>query len=171
MNMKWLRFFSVVMTMIGLSTVAFADAALQEAGRATRVKSVAFVDVNVYAALFQVMTEADGSFPTKASVMGGGNSMKLTMTALRDLPKEKVADSLKKGLGAQADQIIAKLPEEWKKGGVVSFNYDATSKVTTFSTPSGSVTVAGQAFASAWITMYVNADQKGFGGSLTSKLK
>jgi hypothetical protein len=145
-------------------------------GSGIRVKSVAFVDVNVYA-ISHYMKEAP---PTKSkqAVIDMETGKKFVWTMKRDVDKEKIQNALKDAFAmngysdaGKIGKFIGAFSGELKEKANVTIAYDAEKKTTTVTTPSGSASVEGSDFMKGvWSIWFGKIDQKNLGDQLISKL-
>jgi hypothetical protein len=156
-------------------TSAFADEWIHT-GSGVRVKTVAFVDVNVYA-IAHYMKQPP---PTKSkqAVIDMETGKKFVWTMKRDVDKDKIVNALRDafkmngyGDGAKIDKFVGAFVGELKEKATVSIVYDADKKETTATTPSGTATVGGVEFMKAvWSIWFGKIDQPKLGDELISKL-
>lgn len=145
-------------------------------GTGTRVKTVAFIDVNVYS-ISHYMKQLP-SAKSKQAVIDMDTDKKFQWTMLRDVDHEKIVDALKGAYAmngytdsAKIGKLIGAFKSELKKGGNVTIAYSADKKATTVTTADGSATVEGVDFMKAtWSIWFGKIDQPKLGDQLISKL-
>jgi len=145
-------------------------------GSAVRVKTVAFIDVKVYA-ISHYMKQLPPS-KSKQAVIEMDTSKKFVWTMKRDVDNEKIQTALKdafamNGYGDAGNiaTFTGAFKGELKEKGQVSIVYDADKKETSVSTGSGSATVGGVDFMKAvWSIWLGKIDQPNLGDQLISKL-
>ncbi len=156
-------------------TFAFADD-LKLTGSGIRVKTVAIVDVKVYA-ISHYMKEFPAT-KSKEAVIAMDTDKKFVWTMKRDVDQEKIQNALKdafkmNGYG-DADKIgkfLDAFKAELKENATVIIAYDSGSKQTTVKTPSGTATVGTPEFMKAvWSIWFGKIDQPKLGDELISKI-
>jgi hypothetical protein len=156
-------------------TSAFADD-WQLTGSSVRVKTVAVIDVKVYA----ISHFVKGAPPAKSkqAVIDADQGKKFVWTMKRDVDKDKIVGALRDafkmngyGDGGKIDKFVGAFGGELKENANVSIVYDADKKETTATTPSGTATVGGVEFMKAvWSIWFGKIDQPKLGDELISKL-
>jgi hypothetical protein len=154
---------------------AFADD-WQLTGSGVRVKTVAIVDVNVYA-ISHYMKQLPPA-KSKQAVIEMDTGKKFVWTMKRDVDHEKIKTALKEafamngyGDGGKIDQFIGAFKSELKEKQTVTIVYDADKKETSVSTGSGSATIGGADFMKGvWSIWFGKIDQPSLGDQLISKL-
>jgi len=156
-------------------TFAFADD-WTLTGSGVRVKTIAIVDVKVYA-ISHYMKQLP---PTKSkqAVIDMDTGKKFVWTMKRDVDQDKIQNALKDafamngyGDAGKIGQFTGAFKAELKEKASVSIVYDADKKETTVSTGSGSATVGGVEFMKAvWSIWFGKIDQPKLGDQLLSKL-
>lgn len=146
-------------------------------GSGIRVKSVAFIDVNVYA-ISHSMKQLP---PTKSkrAVIDMDTGKKFVWTMKRDVDHEKIVNALKEAYAmngysdsAKIGQFIGAFKSELKEKSSVSIVYDADKKATTVTVSGGgSATVPGVDFMKAtWSIWLGKIDQPKLGDELIAKI-
>ncbi len=159
--------------LVGFS--AFADD-WKLTGNGIRVKTVVFVDVNVYK--ISHFIKGDVADKSKAGIIKADIDKKFVWTMMRDVDKEKVqqtardafalngytnSGNIEKYVGAYADL---------KEGAKITISYDSTKKETTISVGGGgTATVGGVEFMNAvWSVWFGKIDQPKLGDALIKNL-
>lgn len=146
-------------------------------GTGTRVKSVAFIDVNVYS-ISHFMKDLPSS-KSKQAVIEQDTDKKFVWTMLRDVDHEKIVGALKDayamngyGDSGKIGQLMGAFKSELKEKSKVTISYDAAKKATTVTVGGGgSATVDGVDFMKAtWSIWFGKIDQPRLGDQLISKL-
>ena len=145
-------------------------------GSGIRVKTVAFIDVNVYA-ISHYMKQLPAA-KTKQAVIEMDTGKKFVWTMKRDVDHEKIQNALKEafamngyGDAGKIDPFIAAFSGELKEKSVVSIVYDSDKKETSVSTGSGSATIGGVDFMKAvWSIWFGKIDQPNLGDQLISRI-
>lgn len=146
-------------------------------GSGTRVKTVVFVDVNVYD-ISHYMKQLPPA-KSKQAVIDMETGKKFVWTMRRDLPQEKVVKAIKDAfaMNGYADQAkIAKyvgaFSTELKEKSHVNIIYDADAKAVTVKVDGGgTATIDGVDFMKAvWSIWFGKIDQPKLGDQLISKL-
>jgi len=147
-------------------------------GVGTRVKTIAFVDIDVYE-ISHFVKQAPAS-KSKQEMISADVHKKLAWKMLRDVDKEKIQDALKGAFASNNYKDAAKIGAflgaftgELKEGARVSIVYDADKKSTTVTVGGGgSATVAGVDFMKGvWSIWFGTIDQPKLGDQLLSRLK
>ncbi len=159
--------------LVGFS--AFADD-WKLTGNGIRVKTVVFVDVNVYK--ISHFIKGDVADKSKAGIIKADIDKKFVWTMMRDVDKEKVqqtardafalngytnSGNIEKYVGAYADL---------KEGAKITISYDSTKKETTIAVGGGgTATVGGVEFMNAvWSVWFGKIDQPKLGDALIKNL-
>jgi Chalcone isomerase-like len=145
-------------------------------GSGIRVKTVAFIDVNVYAISHYVKQLPPAK--SKQAVIDLDAGKKFVWTMKRDVDQEKIQDALKNafamngyGDAGKIGAFIGAFKGELKEKSSVTIVYDADKKETSVSTGSGSATVGGVDFMKAvWSIWFGKIDQPALGDQLLGKL-
>jgi hypothetical protein len=146
-------------------------------GTGVRVKTIAFVDINVY----EISHYIKGAPPAKSkqAVIEADQSKKFYWTMMRDVDKEKIQNALKDAFamngytdGAKIGACLAAFSGDLKEKSHVTIVYDADKKETSVKVDGGgSATVAGVDFMKAvWSIWFGKIDQPKLGDQLISKL-
>jgi hypothetical protein len=148
-------------------------------GDGVRTKSVAFVNVKVYA-IGHDMKELP---PTKSkqAVIDLDVDKRLTWKMLRDVDSEKIQNALKEAYamngytdGGKIGQFMGAFKGELKENQYVVISYNAASKATTLQVlgpGGGTATVAGVDFMKAtWSIWFGKIDQPSLGDALISRI-
>ena len=157
-------------------TALFAEGDYILTGSGIRVKTVAFIDVNVYA-ISHYMKQLP---PTKSkrAVIDMDTGKKFIWTMKRDVDHEKIVSALKDAYAmngytdsAKIGQFIGAFKGELKEKSSVTIVYDADKKATTVTAGGGSATVPGVDFMKAtWSIWLGKIDQPKLGDQLMSKI-
>jgi hypothetical protein len=145
-------------------------------GSGVRVKTIAIVDVKVYA-ISHYMKQVPPS-KSKQAVIDMETGKKFVWTMKRDVDQEKIQKALRDafamngyGDAGKIDPFVGAFKAELKENGNVTIVYDADKKETSVSTGSGSATVGGVEFMKAvWSIWFGKIDQPALGDALISKL-
>jgi hypothetical protein len=146
-------------------------------GSGTRVKTVAFIDVNVYDISHYVKKLPAAK--TKQAVIELDADKKFVWTMRRDVDKEKIIDAIKNAfaMNGYTDQAkIGTYLSAWtgdlKEKSHVYITYDAAAKAVTVKVDGGgSATIPGEELMKAvWSIWFGKIDQPKLGDQLISKL-
>ncbi|MRG98378.1 chalcone isomerase family protein [Polyangium spumosum] len=168
-------FLSVLAALFMLGTGAFAEE-WKLTGSGTRVKTVVFVDVNVYSISHFVKGAVEKS---KRAVIDADIDKKFVWTMKRDVDHEKVVTTLRDAFAmngytdkGKIDKFVRAFSAELKENAKISIVYDSTKKATTVSVGGGgSATVEGVDFMKGvWSIWFGKIDQPKLGDALISKL-
>jgi hypothetical protein len=149
----------------------------QLTGTGTRVKTVVFVDVNVYKISHFMKELPQGK--SKKAVIEADVDKKFQWTMLRDVDHEKVVATLKDAFAmngytdsGKISKFVGAFSSELKEKSQVSIVYDAAKKATTVTVAGGgTATVEGADFMKAvWSIWFGKIDQPKLGDALISKL-
>jgi hypothetical protein len=147
-------------------------------GTSTRVKSVAFIDVNVYT-IDHYVKELPKKKPSKKDVIELEAAKKLVWTMRRDVAVEKITKALEEAFAlndykdnAKIKAFLAAFTKELKETTHVTIVYDPAKKETTVTVDGdGKATVAGSEFMrGVWSIWFGKIDQEKLGDELLSKL-
>ena len=161
-----------------LATMNLFAADWQATGTAIRVKSVAFIDVNVYE-ISHSMKELPAT-KSKQAVIDMETGKKFYWTMKRDVDHEKIQNALKEafamngyGDAGKIGAFMGAFKSELKEKSHVTIVYDADKKATTVTVDGGgSATIEGSDFMKAvWSIWFGKIDQPKLGDQLISKLK
>ncbi len=155
-------------------TGAFADD-YTLTGTAVRVKTIAFVDIQVYEISHYM--KSPPSPKSKQAVIDADVDKRFSWKMLRTVDAEKIRNALreayaKNGYGDQGKitSFVDSITKELKEGDNVTIKYDAAKKSTTITSPAGSATVPGEDFMKAtWKIWFGNIDQKNLGDELLDR--
>ncbi len=170
-------FLSVLAALFLLGAGAFAADDWKITGTGIRVKTVVFVDVNVYQ--ISHFIKGDLAEKTKAAVIAADISKKFEWKMKRDVDHEKVVQTLRDafamngyGDSAKINKFVSAFSAELKENSKISIVYDAEKKATTVSVGGGgSATVEGVDFMKGvWSIWFGKIDQPKLGDALISKL-
>lgn len=158
------------------ATSLFAEGDYTLTGSGIRVKSIAFIDVNVYA-ISHYMKQLPPA-KSKQAVIDMETGKKFVLTMKRDVDHEKIVGALKEAYArngytdsAKIGQLMGVLKSELKENASVSIVYDADKKATTMSAAGASTTVAGVDFMKAtWSIWFGKIDQPKLADQLLAKL-
>lgn len=155
----------------------FAEGDYILTGTGIRVKTVAFIDVNVYA-ISHYMKQLPPA-KSKQAVIEMDTGKKFVWTMKRDVDHEKIVKALKDAYAmngysdaAKIGQFIGAFKGELKEKSNVTIVYDADKKTTTLSVGGGgSATVPGVDFMKAtWSIWLGKIDQPKLGDQLIAKI-
>lgn len=171
-------FLVVLSAMFLFATSLFAEEGeWKHTGTGTRVKTVVFVDVNVYKISHFMKQVPEGK--TKKAVIDADVDKKFQWTMLRDVDHEKVVATLKDAFAmngftdsGKINKFVGAFSAELKEHAKVTIVYDAAKKATTVTVAGGgSSTVEGVDFMKAvWSIWLGKIDQPKLGDALVSKL-
>jgi hypothetical protein len=169
-------FLSVLAALFLFGLGAVADEGWRETGSGTRVKTVVFVDVNVYRISHFVKGEvADKS---KAGVIKADVDKKFVWKMMRDVDKEKVQQTARDAFAlngytnkANIDKYVGAF-SDLKENAKITITYDSSKKSTTISVGGGgTATIEGVDFMHAvWSVWFGKIDQPKLGDQLIAKL-
>lgn len=156
---------------------AWADGDWKLTGSGVRVKTIAIVDINVYA-ISHFMKELPAT-KSKQAVIDAETGKKFVWTMKRDVDNEKITKALSEAFAmngytdaGKIASFIGAFKSELKEKATVTIVYDADKKETTVKTDSGSATVGGSDFMHAvWSIWFAKIDQPKLGDALISQLK
>jgi hypothetical protein len=146
-------------------------------GTGIRVKTVAFIDVNVYA-ISHYMKQLPPA-KSKQAVIEMDTGKKFVWTMKRDVDHEKIVKALKDAYAmngysdaAKIGQFIGAFKGELKEKSNITIVYDADKKTTTLTVGGGgSATVPGVDFMKAtWSIWLGKIDQPKLGDQLIAKI-
>ena len=155
----------------------FAEGDYILTGTGIRVKTVAFIDVNVYA-ISHYMKQLPPA-RSKQAVIDMDTGKKFVWTMKRDVDHEKIVKALKDAYAmngysdaAKIGQFIGAFKGELKEKSNVTIVYDADKKTTTLTVGGGgSATVPGVDFMKAtWSIWFGKIDQPKLGDQLIAKI-
>ena len=161
-----------------LATMSLWAADWTLTGSATRVKSVAFIDVNVYD-ISHYMKELPAT-KSKQAVIDQETGKKFYWTMKRDVDHEKIITALKDAFAMNGYSDAGKIASfmgafksELKEKSHVTIVYDADKKATTVTVDGGgTATIEGSDFMKAvWRIWFGKIDQSKLGDQLISQLK
>ncbi len=144
-------------------------------GSGIRVKTIAFVDINVYAISHYMKTLPSKS---KQAVIDADVDKKFVWTMKRDVEQEKIVTALRDAYamngysdGGKISSAVAAFSGELKENSKVTIQYDAAKKSTTFTVGGAKATVDGIDFMKAtWSIWFGKIDQPKLGDQLISKI-
>lgn len=178
--MKFVRFLLVMVATMALALSAFAlepgKDGYYHTGSGVRTKSVAFVNVKVYAIRHDIKCQVPKS---KQAIIDADCDKRFSWRMLRDVDQEKIANALREafklngyGDAGKIDAFVAAFKSELKEGNGVSINYSADKKTTSIWVQGGgSATVAGADFMKAvWSIWFGKIDQSSLSDALMSNL-
>lgn len=147
-----------------------------ETGDGIRYKKVAFIHVKVYS-IKNEMKELPAQ-KSKQAVINADVDKRLQWRMLRDVDAGKIRNALREAYAmngyndtAKIDKLVNSVTKELKDGDTVTISYDAAKKVTTMTSPSGSVSVPGEDFMKAtWSIWFGKIDQPKLGDELIERL-
>jgi len=157
-------------------TALWAEGEYILTGTGIRVKSIAFIDVNVYA-ISHYMKQLP-PIRSRRAVIEMDTGKKFMWTMKRDVDHEKIVTALKDAYAmngysdsARIGQFIGAFKSELKEKSSVSIVYDADKKATTVTVGSDRVTVSGVDFMKAtWSIWLGKIDQPKLGDQLIEKI-
>ena len=169
--------FAVLAAMLLATMGAWADSDWKLTGSGIRVKTIAIIDVNVYA-ISHYMKELPAT-KSKQAVIDMDTGKKFVWTMKRDVDNEKITKALTEAFAmngysdaGKIGQFMGAFKSELKEKATVTIVYDADKKETTVKTDSGSATVGGVDFMKAvWSIWFAKIDQPKLGDALISQLK
>ena len=169
--------FAVLAAMLLATMSAWADGDWKLTGSGIRVKTIAIVDVNVYA-ISHYMKELPAT-NSKQAVIDADVGKKFVWTMKRDVDNEKITKALSEAFamngytdGGKIASFVGAFKSELKEKATVTIVYDADKKETTVKTDSGSATIGGVDFMKAvWSIWFAKIDQPKLGDALISQLK
>lgn len=173
---SFLSFLAMLGTMLMITGTSLAGDWIHT-GSGTRVKTILFVDVNVYSISHSMMERP--AEKSKSAVINADVNKKFDCKMLRDLEGEKLKSALKEAYAknnytdqAKIGKVLGAFTGDLKEGQKFSINYNAEKKTTTFTVDGqGAVTVDGVDFMKGtWSIWFGNIDQKKLGDQLISKL-
>jgi len=168
-------FLSILSVLLLVAFSGFAEE-FRLTGSGTRVKTVVFVDVNVYSISHFVKGEV--SDKSKSGIIKADIDKKFEWKFLRDVEKEKVVQAARDAFAlngysnsANIDKYVGAFAD-MKEGAKVSIVYDSSKKTTTIKVGGGgSATIDGVDFMNAvWSVWFGKIDQPKLGDQLISKL-
>jgi hypothetical protein len=169
-------FAATLAAMLLVATGLFADD-WKLTGSGTRVKTVAFIDVNVYD-ISHYMKELPPQ-KSKQAVIEMETGKKFVWTMRRDVDKEKIHDAIKgafqmNGYGNQEkiNKYLGAFSGELKEKSHVYIEYSPEKKSVTVKVDGGgSATIEGADFMKAvWVIWFGKIDQPKLGDALISKI-
>jgi hypothetical protein len=177
--MNFVRASVFVLFAFALSLALTSSASAEDyklTGSGIRVKTVAFIDFNVYEIRHHMR-----EFPatkSKPAVIEKETGKKFTWTMLRDVDHERIEKALRDAFAMNGyadapkiDAFVGAFKGELKKGATVTISYDPEKKSVSVTTPGGSARVEGSSFMRAvWSIWFGKIDQPKLGDELISKL-
>jgi len=175
-------FLATLAAVLAVATGAFALDANKDGwfhtGDGIRTKSVAFINVKVYAIGHDM--KALPPSKSKQAVIDADVDKRITWKMLRDVDHEKITNALKEayaqngyGDGGKIAQAMSAFKSELKENTYVTIAYNSTSKATTFTVMGaggGSATVGGVDFMKAtWSIWFGKIDQPSLGDAMISR--
>jgi hypothetical protein len=166
-------FAAVLLTVTSL----FAQSDYKLTGTGIRVKTIAFIDINVYE--ISHYTKQLPATRSKQAMIELDAGKKFVWKMLRDVDREKMVTALKDAYAmngytdaAKIAQAMSVIKGEIKEKTRVTVEYDAEKKATTLTVEgAGSTTVSGIDFMKAtWSIWFGKIDQPKLGDQLLSKL-
>lgn len=168
-------FLSILAALFLIGVGAFADD-WRKTGEGIRVKTVVFVDVNVYK--IEHFVKGEVADKTKAGIIKADVDKKFVWKMLRDVDKAKVQQTARDAFAlngytnqANIDKYVGAYAD-LKEGSKITITYDSAKKETTISVQGGgTATVGGVDFMNAvWSVWFGKIDQPKLGDQLISKL-
>ena len=144
-------------------------------GDGIRTKSVAFINVKVYAIGHDM--KALPASKSKQAVIDADVDKRITWKMLRDVDHEKIVNALKEAYamngynaGGKIGQAMSAFKGELKENSYVTISYDSASKNTTFSVGGSTATVPGVDFMKGtWSIWFGKIDQPSLGDAMISR--
>jgi hypothetical protein len=146
-------------------------------GDGIRTKSVAFINVKVYAIGHDM--KALPPSKSKQAVIEADVDKRITWKMLRDVDHEKIVKALKEayalngyGDAGKIAQAMSAFSGELKENSYVTISYNSTNKTTTFNAlgGGGSATVSGVDFMKGtWSIWFGKIDQPSLGDAMLSR--
>ena len=166
---------AVLLATLLAATFAFGDD-WTLTGSGIRVKTIAIVDINVYA-ISHYMKQLPPS-KSKQAVIEMDTGKKFVWTMKRDVAEDKIQNALKDAFAMNGYSDAGKIGQftgafkgDLKEKATVTIVYDSDKKETSVSTPNGSATVGGVDFMKAvWSIWFGKIDQPSLGDQLISKI-
>jgi hypothetical protein len=178
---KALLIVTLVATMLLAVTGAWAASkggdGYYHTGGATRVKTIVFVDIDVYK-IDHYMKDLP-SKKSKSAVIKKNTDKKLKWKMMRDVGNEKIQDALRDAFkmngysnGGNIKKFVGAFSSELKKGSKVVISYNAKTKTTSVKVGGGgSASVKGAGFMKAvWSIWFGKIDQPKLGNAMISKI-
>lgn len=146
-------------------------------GSGTRVKTVAFVDIDVYK--ISHFMKALPAQKSKRAVIDTDADKRIVWKMLRDVDAERIQKTLREAFGANGygdggkiGKFVGAFSNELKEGQSVTISYSAEKKAVTVAVQGGgSATVEGVDFMKGvWSIWFGNIDQPKLGDAMISKL-
>ena len=147
-----------------------------QTGDGIRYKKIAFIHVKVYS-INHEMKELPQQ-KSKQAVINADVDKRLQWRMLRSVDAGKIRNALREAYAmngynnaGKIGAFVNSITKELKEGDTVTISYDAAKKVTTMSSPAGTVTVPGEDFMKAtWSIWFGNIDQPKLGDELIERL-
>ncbi|EYF01107.1 chalcone isomerase family protein [Chondromyces apiculatus] len=147
-----------------------------QTGEGIRVKTFAFIDVNVYRITHSIK-QLPGT-KSKQALIDADVDKKFVLTLMRDVDLEKMQNALKDSLAlngyknkANVDKFLGAMTKELKENSRVTISYSAEKKATTIKLDGGTATVEGVDFMKGvWSIWFGKIDQPKLTEQLMSKL-
>ena len=176
-----LRTMVAVLGILSLATSAFAiepgKDGFYHTGSGVRTKSVAFVNVKVYAIRHDM--KCLPAAKAKQAIIDADCDKRFSWRMLRDIDSDKIQGALREAFkdngyedAAKIEQFLAAFKGELKEGNGVSISYSGDKKSTTLWVQgASSSTIVGSDFMKAvWSMWFGNLDQKSLTEALMSNL-
>jgi hypothetical protein len=174
-------FFAAVVAILSIVTSAWAldpgADGYYHTGGGIRVKTVAFVDFNVYQ--IDHYMKALPPSKSKQAVIDMDTDKKFVWVMKRDVDHDKITDALKDAFkmngytdSAKINSYIGAFSSDLKEKGTVTIKYDSTAKKTSVSVSGGgSATIDGADFMKAvWSIWFGKIDQPKLGDALIASI-
>jgi hypothetical protein len=170
-------FLAVLAVFLLAVTSLFAQSKYTLTGSSIRVKTIAFIDINVYQ-ISHYMTQLPAA-KSKQAVADLDTSKKFVWTMLRDVDHDKIVNALKDAYAmngysdaGKIGQFVGAFKGELKEKSRVIIEYNADKKETTLTVDGGGKTsVGGVDFMKAtWRIWLGKIDQPKLGDELISKI-
>jgi hypothetical protein len=169
-------FFAALAAVLLAATSLFAQSTYTLTGTGVRVKTIAFIDIDVYQ-ISHYMKQLPAT-KSKQAVVDMDTGKKFVWTMLRDVDHEKIVNALKDAyaMNGYSDsekigRLMAVIKGDLKEKSQVTIEYDADKKATTVTVNGSRATVEGVDFMKAtWRIWFGKIDQPKLGDQLISKL-
>lgn len=170
-------FLAVLAAVLLAVTGLFAQPGYTLTGSGVRVKTIAFIDIDVYR-ISHYMKQLPAT-KSKQAIINMETGKKFVWTMLRDVDRENIAKALREAYAmngysdaAKIGQFLAAFKGDLKKGSTVTIEYDPEKKATTLTVQGGgAATVPGVDFMKAtWRIWFGKIDQPALGDALLAKL-
>jgi hypothetical protein len=176
-----LAFVSILASLLAIAATALAldpnKDGWYHTGDGIRTKSVAFINVKVYAIGHDMKSLPPAK--SKQAVIDADVDKRITWKMLRDVDHDKIVNALKEAYAQNAygdagkiAQAMSAFKTDLKENTYVTIAYDSTAKTTTFSVGGGggTVSVPGVDFMKGtWSIWFGKIDQPSLGDAMISR--